>query len=164
MKSFVKLFAFIVSVGIGTFVANGCTNHHYSKPGFSVAAPVHARVGADLEIGGPVEGVGEASTIIGMIRLPFSAEYADGVSYGASAAGGAGGGIGALLFGGGASDSDKAKSIAAYNAVKEGDYDIVLGARYHVVIDDLIIMTNTKATVWGWGAKVKGVKQLAPRQ
>ena len=163
MKSFVKFFAFVASVGIGTAVAAGCTNHHYSKPGFSVNAATVARVGADLEVGGPIQGKGEASDILGFIHLPFSAEYADGVDYGASM-GPSGGGIGALFFGGSVSSADKAKSIAAYNAVKEGEYDIILGARYHVIIDDLVIMTNYTATVWGWGAKVKGVKQLSPRQ
>jgi len=163
MKTFLKLFAFVGCVGLATAVANGCTNHNYSKPGFAVTAPVTARVGADIEIGGPVEGTGEASTIIGLIKLPFSAEYADGVSYGAGSMAG-GGGIGAVLFGPSPSDSDKAKSIAAYNALKDGEYDLLLGARYHVVTDDLIVAQFTTATVYGWGAKVKGVKLLKPRQ
>ena len=162
MKTFLKLFAFAGCVGLATAVAGGCTNHHYSKPGFAVSAPCNARVKANLEIGQEVEGKGDATTILGFIRLPFSAEYADGVSYGAGQTA-SGGGIGALLFGPSPSDSDKAKAIAAYNALKQ-DYDVILGARYHVVIDDFVVFVGTSATVKGWGAKVKSVEQIAPEQ
>ena len=161
MKSFLKLFAFVGCVGLATAGAGGCTNHHYSKPGFSVSAPVQARVKANLEIGQEVEGKGEVTRILWFIVLPFSAEYADGVSYGAGLTQQSGG-LGALLLGGSPSDDDMAKGIAAYQALKS-DYDVILGARYHVVIDDFGIFKGTTATVKGWGAKVKSVEQIAPQ-
>ena len=57
---------------------------------------------------------------------------------------------------GGASVADKAKAMAAYDALKDGEYDIIVAARYHVKIEDIIVMKTTTAKVWGWGGKITG--------
>ena len=153
MKTLSKLFAFVGCVGLVTLA--GCTTFNHSKPGFAVSVPVSAKAKATVKLGGEVEGKAEVTRILGFIVLPQYNMYADGVSYGAGGAAPSGGLLSSLL-GSGPSDADQAKSLAAYQALKD-EYDVILGARYMVQTDDMYIIKTTIATVKGWGGKVESV-------
>jgi hypothetical protein len=147
--------AFLAGLGI-LGLSMGCTSTHDSKPGFAVNAATSARIQADLEIGEMVEGSANATKILSIVLGPT--EYADGVDYGATAAPQAG--ILNAILGGGDSTGDAVKSAAAWNALQPGGYDIILAARYHLVVNDFIVFKSYECTVKGWGAKIKGVKQI----
>jgi hypothetical protein len=135
-------------------LASGCTTHNYAKVGNNVDVVQFANVEAGLEVGQPVEAQVQVTEIFGFIKLGMPNEFADGVSYGA---GGGGGGLLSGIMGPGT--AELAKSAAAYKALKGGEYDVLLGARYYVKTDWFLVATKYDVTVKGTGAKVTGFTQ-----
>ena len=149
MRSMALLF--IVAV---VALASGCTTHNYAKVGSNVDVVQFANVEAGLEVGQPIEAQVQVTEIFGFIKLGMPNEFADGISYGA---GGGGGGLLSGIFGPGT--AELAKSAAAYKAIKEAQYDVILGARYYVKTNWFLVGTKYDVTVKGTGAKVTGFSQ-----
>jgi hypothetical protein len=122
--------AFLKGITICSLVLLGAcsTNLNKSQPSSSIAFNVRSDMAADVDVDMNTVLKGQAKeTVLLGIKLKTSHTYLDGVMYG----GGEGGNSGLLsgLF----SDStvDRAKSAAAYDALrKEKDVDVLVGARY----------------------------------
>ncbi|MFC1705815.1 hypothetical protein ACFL59_03220 [Planctomycetota bacterium] len=144
----------LVCVGVLLCHTTACKTNHFSKIGSPAKVEVFASVEADLAIGKPVEATKEIKEFLWIFKLGMPTDYADGVTF---LSGGKIAPFTGLL---GPGIEYLAIAAAAHDALKQGDYDVLLGARYHVHVEDNVVMRSVKATVSGIGAKVRGYQQV----
>ncbi len=132
---------------------SGC--YSLNKNSYSqVLLRTEALVEPELEIGPEIEGTHEMSVLFNCFNIGSPEKKAD------NTAGGGGGGGGFLFFGGGAGPDELAKKGAAFNAMEQGGFDYIVGAQYTIEQTNYFVFKTIKATVKGYGAKVKSVSQV----
>jgi len=128
----------------------GCTSLHKQFKSGSSGVSAATAVAADLDIGKPIKGTASVSVLFNFINIGGDSEYADGVSYSNS-----------LMPSINIGPSAKLKSAAAYKALENSGYDVILDPRYTIKRSGFyFIWEKYTCTVEGVGANIKGYRQV----
>ena len=128
---------------------SGCSSLNVSSNAMPITAPLETNVKADIEVGEKISGKASVTKIL-FFTIANDKEFADGVAYGAGASAG-----GALPF---ENPVSKAKSAAAYKAIKQSGADIIVAPRYTVETEDFLIFGTINVTVEGYKGTIKSIK------
>jgi len=134
---------------------SGCSSLNTSAPSLPLTGSVQTEVKADIEVGEKITGESSVTQLFGLVTLGAEKEYADGIAYGVSPAGGAG--LLPLPIGG-ASLVEKVKAAAAYNAVTESGADVIIAPRYTVKQEGYGFFGTIDVTVEGYKGTIKSIK------
>ncbi|MBE9536381.1 MAG: hypothetical protein IMF07_04300 [Proteobacteria bacterium] len=158
-----KKIKYLVGVVAVSMLFVGCSTTSEKFRSQSVTPDIRNSMVADFEVIGKVKG-SASHTFIGPFPLfKFVKKEADGVGFAAVAATpGTGSPLEALMQLSGAGGS-MLKSEAAYNALKGSGADYILNPTYEVKKTGFII-NQVSVTVQGWGAKVKGYRQMPDKR
>ncbi|MDN6320240.1 MAG: hypothetical protein L0J77_10790 [Marinobacter sp.] len=127
---------------------SGCSSLNVSSNSMPVTAPLQTDIKADVEVGEKITGKASVTKIL-FFTIGSDKQFADGVSYGGSAAGGG------LPFG---NPVSKAKAAAAYKAVTASGADIIVAPRYTVEAEDFLVFGTINVTVEGYKGTIKSIK------
>lgn len=130
----------------------GCVTGCLSVRENAVSAPYCAKTKTPVfeptvMVGEKTTGTATGTAVLGIFWFGPS-KFADGVIYN--------GGMFDFSFGRVA----QVKSAAAYDAIKEGQADILVGPKYTVETKDYLIFSTMKATVSGFKGKIASFSQI----
>lgn len=146
---------FLSVVALFALVSCSTTNHMSQKAGgLNVAVKSNLQADLDVDMSKKIVGKAHHVRVLG-IHTQESMNYADGVSYD----GASGGGM-MSFFGPGMEEA--AKSAAAYNATVANKADVIVAPQYIVKVKSYFFGAYKEVTaqVWGYGAKIRDIKQV----
>ncbi|WNW12510.1 hypothetical protein RRX38_15635 [Pseudomonas sp. DTU_2021_1001937_2_SI_NGA_ILE_001] len=129
---------------------SGCVSYNVSQPSAPLSGNVQADLKADVSVGGPISGESSTNVLFNFLTLGADNQYADGVAYGGSAAGGLALGL--------PDPVSTTKAAAAYKAVKASGADLIVAPRYEVKVQDYFIFKKVDVKVMGNKGTINGIR------
>jgi len=135
------------------FVFVGCSSTNVNTVSAPLCVEYEAELEPDLKIGGDISGTSEVDILFWHFAIGMDSKFADGVAYGMPAMSG--------LMDYLPSKVPALKAAAAYNAITEGNADVIIGPRYTVEItNDFGIYYHIRVTVAGKAGNVTNISQI----
>lgn len=127
-------------VALSLLLITGCASvnksHIYSPVGVSISSDMTADV--DVDLSKKLTGSASATFLLGVIKVEGDSKYADGY-----------GGFGQIGL---------VKSAAAFNAISNGNGDVLVSPQYTVNTENYFLYKTIKVEVSGFEGKIKAIK------
>lgn len=146
MKKFWQMTA--VAALIAT--TSGCVSYNMSQPSALLSGEVKTDLKADVKVGEIISGESSTNVLFGWLNIGGDTQFADGVSYGGTGAGG----MGLPL----PDPVSSAKAAAAFKAVKSSGADLIVAPRYEVTVNDYFIFKQVNVKVTGNKGSIQSIR------